>query len=330
MSEAVFNQTFQFKFSGDWFLYSQIIKGMYIAFCVEKLNYHRKHSQTVTSKFNTDKIQLLIQEQARIHETILESFPIDPSFLNKWEIHVASQLNTWYPTIRKGDFNNYYPYNLTKGKIEKAIIKGEHGKRLVFLTTNDVAPNGGSEQLYIESAIECRKRGYDVMVIIKKWDPTPSFIQRFYDIGITVLYKGPNDFKQMLQFKPDLLVVSIGDQDEGIEWYEKCRAHNVPYVIVNQLTKEPEYWPIRRAVNDRVRDGYLNAARVFFTCKNNHKVMEKRLNCKIPNAGIHYNPFHIDRNSFVPFPPMDNGLKLAIPANFARAHKGQHLAIELF
>jgi glycosyltransferase involved in cell wall biosynthesis len=134
----------------------------------------------------------------------------------------------------------------------------------------------------------------------------------------------------MLSFRPDLLVVSIGDQDEGVDWYEKCQMHHIPYLIVNQLTKEPEYWPIRREINDRVRDGYLNAARVFFTCKNNHQVMERRLNCKIPNAGIHYNPFHLDRNSFVPFPPTDNGLKIAIPANLARVHKGQHLAIELF
>jgi len=168
------------------------------------------------------------------------------------------------------------------------------------------------------------------MVIIKKWDPVPHFIQKFYDIGITVLFKGQDDFNQMLLFKPDLLVVSTGDQDEGIDWYEQCRLHNVSYVIINQLTKEPDYWPIRWEVNKQVKNGYLGAARVFFTCKNNHKVMEKRLNSKIPNAAIHYNPFHIDKNSVVPFPSMENGLKIAIPANLSRVHKGQHLAIELF
>ncbi|MEO7841488.1 MAG: glycoside hydrolase family 99-like domain-containing protein [Anaerolineales bacterium] len=330
ISEDLFEQTFQFKFSGDWFFYTQVIKGMYIAFCPEKLNYHRKHSQTVTSKFNTSATELLIKEQDRIHETILESFPIDPEFLNKWEIHITGQLRTWYPAIAKDDFDKHYPYSSTRAKFAKAIARSEHSRRLVFLTTNDAGPNGGSEQLYIESAIECKKRGHDVLVIVKKWDPVPAFIPRFRQAGVTVLYKGPNDFHQMLAFQPDLLVVSIGDQDEGIEWYEKCQMHHIPYVIVNQLTKEPEYWPVIRAVNDRVRDGYLNAARVFFTCKNNHKVMERRLNCKIPNAGIHYNPFHVDRNSFVPFPPIDNGLKIAIPANLSRVHKGQHLAIELF
>jgi len=59
-------------------------------------------------------------------------------------------------------------------------------------------------------------------------------------------------------------------------------------------------------------------------------VMKKRLDCKIPNASIHYNPFHINKNILVPFPSMDNGLKVAIPANLLRVHKGQHLAIKLF
>jgi glycosyltransferase involved in cell wall biosynthesis len=332
VSDALFEQTWQFKFSGDWFFYTHVIKGMYIAFCSEKLNYHRKHTQTVTSKFNTDKsaIQLLIKEQDRIHETILESFLIDAGFLDKWDTHVASQLKTWYPAIAKDEFNLYYPYHATKEKLEESIQRIEHRKRLAFLTTNDAGANGGSEQLYIESALECKKRGHEVLVIIKNWNPTPPFIQKFHEAGITVLYKGRGDFDQMLSFNPDLLVISIGDQDEGIEWYEKCQIHEIPYVIVNQLTKEPEYWPINRNINDRVRDGYLNAERVFFTCKNNQKVMEKRLNCEIPNAGIHYNPFHVDQNSFVPFPSIEAGLKIAIPANLSRVHKGQHLAIELF
>ena len=329
VSETVFQETLNFRFSGDWFFYTEVIKGMYIAFCSEKLNYHRKHSQTVTSKFNESAIQSLIEEQEIVHEKILESFPIDPSFLDKWDIHVASQINTWYPTASKADFNKYYPYDLAKEKIRKAIQKSENAKRLVFLTTNDAAPNGGSEQLWIETALECRKRGHDVMVIIKKWHPEPYFIQKFYRNGITVLFKGQDDFNQMLLFSPDLLVVSIGDQDEGIEWYERCQQRSVPYVIVNQLTKEPEYWPIIKEINERVKNGYLGAEKVFFTCHNNHKVMERRLNCKIPNAGIHYNPFHVDRNSSVPFPSMANGIKVAIPANLARVHKGQHLAIEL-
>lgn len=332
VTEAIFNETFQFKFSGDWLFYTQVIKGKDIAFNSEKLNYHRKHSQTVSSKFNTDKsaIQLLLKEAELVHCNILENYAVDIDYLKKWDFYITEQILAFFPNTLREEFNKFYSYNLIEEKIKKTIIESEHNKRLVFLTTNDGASNGGSEQLWIETAIACRKRGHDVMVVIKNWDPAPYFIQEFLNGGIKILFKGHDDFNEMLLFKPDLLIVSTGDQDEGIEWYDKCRKHKVSYVIINQLTKEPEYWPIRRDINEQVKNGYLDAVMVFFTCNNNHKVMEKRLNCQIPNASTHYNPFHVDRNSFVPFPPMDDGLKIAIPANLLRVHKGQHLAIELF
>ncbi len=330
--ESIFNEIIEFKFSGDWLFYTQLLIGKKIAYCANKLNYHRKHGHTITSKFTADKpaLLLLLKEQEMIYDKILQSFAIDQTYLPKWEIHISSQFGTIDPLISKDDYDKIYPYSLLKEKFENAIIHTVRNKRLAFLTTNDYSSNGGSEQLWIETALECRNRGNEVMVIIKKHDPTPYFIDKFNSLGIKVQYKGRDDFRQLLLFRPDLLVVSTGDQDEGIEWYDKCIDHNINYVIVNQLTKEPEYWPIKRDINSEVAKGYLGAASVFFTCKNNHKVMEKRLNCKLPHASIHYNPYHIDKDSFIPFPSMKNGLDIAMPANLSRVHKGQHLALELF
>lgn len=332
ISDTIFKTIFQFKFSGDWFFYMQVIRGHSVAFCAEKLNYHRKHDQTVSLKFNTDKsaIPQLLKEAELTHLKILDSYDIDANFLNKWSAYISEQILVFYPHAAKQEFNKYYSYNLIEEKIKKRIVENENIKKLVFITTNDGASNGGSEQLWIETALECRKRGCDVMVFIKKWDPVPYFIQLFYDNGVKVNFKGYGDFEHVLLFKPNLLIISTGDQDDGIEWYQKCRIHNVPYVIINQLTKEPKYWPIRVDINEQVKEGYLNATRVFFTCNNNREVMEKRINCQISHTDIHYNPFHIDRNIVIPFPPLNDCLKIAIPANLLRVHKGQHLAIELF
>jgi glycosyltransferase involved in cell wall biosynthesis len=332
ISESIFNETIQFKFCGDWLFYTQVIKGKDIAFCSEKLNYHRKHDQTITSIFTLDKstIQLLFKEQERIHEIILKSYPIDSDFLNKWQYNIKRQLQTWYPPIVEDEYNNVYPYNSTKEKIIIAIKKREQSKKLVFITTNDYSVNGGSEQLWRLAAIECKKRGHDVVVVIKKWDPAPFFMKDFYDVGIKIILKEPEHFYKVISFNADLIVISLGDQDEGTDWYECFRNNKIPYIIVNQLTKEPEYWPIRNDLTEQVKQGYLGAEMVLFTGKDNHEVMERRLNSKIPNAGIFYNPFDVARNTVIPYPPMDGGLKIAIPASLSRVHKGQHLAIELF
>ena len=330
VTEEIFQDTFKFKFSGDWFFYSQIIKWRSTAFLCEKLNFHRKHSQTITSKFNSDKINLLFKEAELIHDNIIENFSIHKSFLQKWEFYISEQILAFYPTTSKDDFDKYYPYNVVKEKIKNAVLKGENSKRLLFLTTNDYSANGGSEQLWRQAAVECRKRGHDVLVVIKKWNPEPFYFKDFNTTGVEICFKGNDQFDQVKRFNPDLMIISIGDQDEGIEWYEWCQPNKIRYVIVNQLTKEPDYWPIRKDISEQVKGGYLGAEIVLFTGENNHEVMERRLSCKIPNAGIFYNPFDVDRNTILPFPSIHDGLKIAIPANLSRVHKGQHLAIELF
>ncbi len=63
-----------------------------------------------------------------------------------------------------------------------------------------------------------------------------------------------------------------------------------------------------------MKASYLGAERIFFTCRNNHRVMEERLSYSLSNWDIHYNPFHIDRTVVPPLPSREDGLKLAVPA----------------
>lgn len=205
----------------------------------------------------------------------------------------------------------------------------ERKTKLVFVTTNDGSADGGSEQLWIQAAKTCSQKGFRVMVVIKKWTPEPKFISELEKSGIEVVFKDYDPFAKIFMFSPDLLVFSTGDQDEGIEWFEFCNQHSFKYIIVNHLTKEPSFWPVRNEITERLKNGYLKAQLVLFTGKNNHQVMEKRLNAKILNAGLFYNPVDVNRDIFIPFPSLDQGIKIAIVGSLLKIHKGQHLAIEL-
>ena len=132
----------------------------------------------------------------------------------------------------------------------------------------------------------------------------------------------------ILEFAPDLTVVSTGDQDEGIEFYGKLKRSGLRYVIINHLTKEETVWPIRVDRLEAVKNGYLSADRVFFTCQNNHTVMEKRLKTEIVNWDIHFNPFDVDKTVVPEFPSMAAGIKVAVPAKINFIHKGQDLLVE--
>ena len=57
--------------------------------------------------------------------------------------------------------------------------------------------------------------------------------------------------------------------------------------------------------------------------------MESRLNSKINNYDIHFNPFHMDRNISIPFHHMDKGIKIAVPARLLTIHKAQDVIIKV-
>jgi len=308
-----------FRYTGDWLLYAHMLRTGGLAFVSRPLNNFRRHSASVTMQ-KRQSLPYLV-ELARIREFVSRNFPILPRHVEKQDWF----LNRDYK-IQDVEKNSEHPE--VRVLIEQANAHTEGRKRIGLITTNNGSHNGGSEMLWQEAAVALREKGHDVLVLIKKWEPEPAIVSELFRAGVKVLYKEENDFQEMLAAAPDMVVVSIGDQDEGIEYYPSLRAQKVPYVIVNQLTKEESAWPIREAKQKPVMEGYLGAERVFFTSRNNHRVMEDRLKTRIPNADMHFNPYHIDRSFVPPQPDREEGLQVAIPSKLLFIHKGQDLLLE--
>jgi glycosyltransferase involved in cell wall biosynthesis len=174
------------------------------------------------------------------------------------------------------------------------------------------------------------REGHPILVVIRQWTPEPYFFDAFRQANIRLAFKEDDPRQALATFQPDLVVVNIGDQDEGTPWYATCQEQNLPYVILNHLTKEPRYWPVRPEVQEAVREGNRLARQVFFTSRNNRRLMEKRLGCPIPHAGLFHNPLFIRRDLQLPFPPLDGPLRLAMPSRLLTIHKGQHIALQVF
>lgn len=47
-------------------------------------------------------------------------------------------------------------------------------KRIAFVSTNDMTPWSGSEELWAQTAISMAQQGFTVGVNIKGWKPTPK------------------------------------------------------------------------------------------------------------------------------------------------------------
>jgi len=309
-----------YRFCGDWSLYCRLLQTGDIAFIADPLNHFRRHSDCVTRKQGRSKDYL--RELLRIKQQQLEAFPVHPRQLPE----IRHFLDTDY---KIDGLNRNSDWEESESLFSLYEQKIAHRRRYVLLTTNNGSFSGGSEMLWVESAMRLRAQGHDVMVIIKDWSPQPPFLDDFQQLGIRILFKDGHEINAIRSFIPDLIVVSTGDQDEGTEYFKIFIEENRPYVIVNQLTKQTEYWPLIESKLLAVSAAYEQAVRIFFTCWNNHKVMESRLGHSITNAELHYNPFHINRDIDLPFPNFDEGVKMAVPAKLLHIHKGQKTIIEL-
>ena len=309
-----------YRYCGDWAFYARMLRNGRIAYNHRPLNAFRRHEKSQTRR--TFQSADFIVEVAMVRESICRDFPLRLRQFPRMDHFIDKD----YPVE---DIQSNVSHPPVARLIESAATHAKDRKLIAFITTNNGSYTGGSEVLWREAAIALRKAGHDVIVLIKKWDPAPEFFREFEAAGIKLYFKDEGGFENVLAHEPDLTIISTGDQDEGTDYYDECLRRDLKYVIVNQLTKEERFWPIRTDKQDSVRAGYTNASRIFFTCKNNHSVMESRLSCRLENVDYHFNPFHIDRNEVPTWPDASPKYRLAVPSKLLYIHKGQDLLIEV-
>ncbi|MFW5961144.1 MAG: glycosyltransferase, partial [Desulfohalobiaceae bacterium] len=308
------------RFCGDRLLYAHMLRSGKIAYIAQPMNAFRRHLDSVTQKRHQS--QELLEEVTASRKFICAHFPVHPSqfprikyFLDRDYKAAGVKKNSQHPKV-----------NQILNSINE-LISGN--RRFAFITTNDNSYDGGSELWWRETAMRLRRQGHDVVVLLKKWDPPPPFLRDFAQLGIKYYFKEDQGLQKIISFCPDLVALSLGDQDHGVQYYSKLQASNIPYVIVNRLTKEPRFSPVSPDLNHKVRTGYLGAQKIFFASANNHKVMQERLQCRLSHWGRIFSPCHADPNTELPFPPISKGINIAVPAKILFLHKGQDLIVEV-
>lgn len=309
-----------FRYSGDKLLYIYMLRSGSVSYVSEPLNGFRRHELSVTKTRN--KSDEVLKENLNIRAYVADNFPISRSHI---------------PLLDKFLDSDYKIEGVAKNSEHPSVVDAVDAvrekilprRKIAFITCNNGSFDGGSEVWWREIIPHLKAKGHDVMFLIKHWHPKPDFIKSLEDMGVKPLYKHENGFDQLLEFEPDLTAISVGDQDEGLEYYAALKERGLKYIIVNRLTKEERFWPVNKKTLGQVKSGYLNAEKVFFTCKNNHQVMESRLKAELPQWGRIFSPCHASRDAAVPFPETES-VHLAVPAKIQFVHKGQDLIVEVF
>jgi glycosyltransferase involved in cell wall biosynthesis/glycogen synthase/SAM-dependent methyltransferase len=308
-----------YRSCGDWFLYLQILRKADVTYCARSLNKFRRHERAVTR--STNQSEAYLAELASIRRFVAQAFPLHHSQLQRLD-HFLDHDYVFEGISRPSQ------HPATRPLLEEAGQQTAGRLRLAFISTNISAHSGGSEILWQKAALEARRRGHDVIAVTKAWRPLPPFSAEFAKAGIKHLETEHGGHEAVISFHPDLAIISTSNENEGWLEFQKFPPAGIPYVVVNQLTKEESLSPIPD-YNQLLREGIAQAKRMFFVSRNNHRIMERRLGTPIPHAEIVFNPLDIPSREPIPMPDFSEGIHIAFPANILFIHKGHDLLLEV-
>lgn len=309
-----------FASCGDWWLYAHILRKASIAYVSESLNYFRRHASSQTAKIKST--QSYLDEISTIHNYIAQHYHLLPKEVNRFSDFVRRDYKV------EGVSDNL-SYPLIAEALRKSLSIAGHRKRIAFITTNNGSWTGGSEVLWRDAAHRLALVGHDVVALVRQWAPKPDIYAALESVGVRIYYKKEGGLATLLELEPDMVVISTGDQDEGVEYFSQLIERKIPFAIVNQLTKDPRYWKIRTERTPMLQKAYRAAGWVSFTSRNNLYLMQERLGFELKNATVHFNPFHIKSSESIPSPPTENGYRIAVPAKILFVHKGQDLLVPI-
>ena len=128
--------------------------------------------------------------------------------------------------------------------------------------------------------------------------------------------------------RPDLVVISQGDNYDGLHFGYLCRKLRIPYTLISQKATD-HFWPpdksrwYRRAV-------FAGAARCFFVSEHNRRLTEEQIGADLTNAEVVRNPYLAPADGPLPWPGReDECLRLACVARLYLLDKGQDILLRV-
>jgi glycosyltransferase involved in cell wall biosynthesis len=205
-----------------------------------------------------------------------------------------------------------------------------------FIAANQGVPWGASEFLWAGAAeVLASRDGVDVTACVKGWSTELGAVRRLRSAGCRILVRPtPEDeqafwraeapaeaAEEVLRLRPGLVVVSHGDNREGLPWMEFCATQSLPFVSVAHRASEWD-WP-DYALVPRLRAAYLAARAAHFVSEHNRRLTEQMIYARLDRAAVVRNPYNVDYDDAVPWPTQDGPPYMACVARLdleSKAH----------
>src|SRR6185437_14823777 len=219
-------------------------------------------------------------------------------------------------------------------------------RRIVFISTNDYVPWGGSEYLWGGAAERLARCGVQVCVTAKDWGKPVKQIEQLRAAGCRIFKRSiPSLARRAIRKLPpwreyvrahlrklgtdaDLTVITQGKNTDGLEWMEAARSCGFRYAVIVQTAAEM-WWP-DDVTAERLAESYEGAAAVYFVSEANVELNRCQLATPLRCAHVIRNPFNVRCDARPAWPSSNSGtLSLACVGRLDVAQKSQDLLLSV-
>ena len=216
------------------------------------------------------------------------------------------------------------------------------GAPVLFASTNDAAPWGGSEELWFETALQMARDGWPVVASVVRWPNRAPQLAVLEAANVDVLERGlhplpvrawlkafpDQKYNWLRQIKPRFAVISQGvNFDEAtIELGEVLKTLGVPYVVISQ-SAFPWFWPAD-GVALRLGKVLNEAAASYFVSEGNAQLTRLQMSVPLENARLAWNPFRVDFDQCLPYPHGEM-TRIACVGRLEPSVKGQDMLFDV-
>lgn len=223
--------------------------------------------------------------------------------------------------------------------------------RILFIGMLSKSESGGSEQLWIQTAVQLIKRGVHVTASVRDDDkPMARHLQLLQSLGadiyiygrarrvsiltrliqriINKIFKVRLDPLEWIRKKrPDFAVITQTGNTDGVEFMEAFCRFTIPYVTIIQ-SASAAIWPPDFYL-ERLRAAFLQAIKCFFVSKANLELTQIQLGGEpLNNAEIVRNPFNVSYDA-QPLWPEEDVFRLLCLGRIEPFAKGQDLLFQV-
>lgn len=217
--------------------------------------------------------------------------------------------------------------------------------KLGFYSCMTGMPWGGSEELWMRSAVSLLNRGHQVCVNYRHWPREVHQLERLKSLGANIhLREFPHreiknwwgrtqripldsvaDARSWLtKHRPDYVLITLGYHVDRLEVADACYELGIPYAINVQCASDQNF--VNERLVDRFRDWYQRADQVLVVSRENQLKVETNIGAVLTNVHQIDNPSKIQFDAEIPWPDTDQ-LRLACVGRIHLQSKGQDLIV---